>query len=680
MTGLPHRAAALRPLGLAIFLAFLFAAPLAPVTSWAGTGSGESSGESTSSGKGSERKTENRDEEDKAEEEKKNDPDVDKADDNEEERKDAAAAALATGGAAQSTAAPVSELVRGRRDFGFKLSRWSGKATTSKGLGDYRAAEKTLSDATDGRYPDGRRATVGDIDGHLAQHMTDMFAAEGDLGARVPDAIAAFKDAYTHATVKNFGKHIEGREKAFRAELDALNQNYGQDRGTGANRVPLREWARVQERRAQLTHVLDVTIPALKAEGEVYRSLKDSGFGDKIIKDSKSSYVSSMKSALRQRAADLHDQQTFLRDEAVDLATLDKVGGAMGEVHKLHVDWDTRTVSYPQDRPFNGGFKPDDGVDLDMDLNITGVQTSSTMRMGARAVAYKRVANALGYGDMVPRTELARVGGKHGVLQEWVRGEAPLKVEYRLLDAADQTDKTVIDDIERATRWSGKLVSDYAESENVTEDAARTEMEAMRGALDQYKPVIQRAKGDTPFDRIFIQDGEYKSDILKEKDGSRLHQEFAIAEILDRLTGQVDRHSYNFIIDTNGRLKLIDNDQAFGHHTDAVSDDERYGKQSAFPEYIDSELADRIDALSEKDLRVATMGLLTGPEQEALVARLNSLKAKVQTMRVEGKLIYKKRPQGDGQYVTWSKDGARLAKGRDRSYYGSVEAAPDKPK
>lgn len=125
-------------------------------------------------------------------------------------------------------------------------------------------------------------------------------------------------------------------------------------------------------------------------------------------------------------------------------------------------------------------------------------------------------------------------------------------------------------------------------------------------------------------------------------------------QMLDALTGQIDRHLGNYFIQKNARGEVIgvqgiDNDLSFGTIlTDEsggnVADPSRgKGKGLAqfrgLPPVVDEPLAERFLALKEADLRQVLAPLLGPAEVEATLARLQVIKRELAKMKAEGLFI-----------------------------------------
>src|SRR6185437_10261371 len=108
-------------------------------------------------------------------------------------------------------------------------------------------------------------------------------------------------------------------------------------------------------------------------------------------------------------------------------------------------------------------------------------------------------------------------------------------------------------------------------------------------------------------------------------------------QILDAISGQLDRHAGNYSIQQDDSGKVtgvtgIDLDMAFGQ--DMTTHDSRTANAAihyrGLPPEIDEAFGQKILSVSEDDVRGAIQGLLTPSEVEATVARFRSVRAKVQ--------------------------------------------------
>jgi len=115
-------------------------------------------------------------------------------------------------------------------------------------------------------------------------------------------------------------------------------------------------------------------------------------------------------------------------------------------------------------------------------------------------------------------------------------------------------------------------------------------------------------------------------------------------QLLDSLTGQVDRHFGNMFFDKDsGRVTGIDNDLAFGLQT---GQEERTGKQSNFlPELVDKETGEMVLSMTDEDFvetisaKKGDYGKLTEDELEAAKNRFRAVKDHVRNLKENGLLV-----------------------------------------
>ncbi len=114
--------------------------------------------------------------------------------------------------------------------------------------------------------------------------------------------------------------------------------------------------------------------------------------------------------------------------------------------------------------------------------------------------------------------------------------------------------------------------------------------------------------------------------------------------LLDLIVGHVDRHAGNYMI-SNGeagvKIKAIDNDTSFGLNTDIMDGnpvDGVYPKlKAAFP-FVPPEIRDKVQAVSEENIRNALTGLLGQPEINAACERFRIVKSFIEQMEIDKKV------------------------------------------
>lgn len=285
----------------------------------------------------------------------------------------------------------------------------------------------------------------------------------------------------------------------------------------------------------------------------------------------------------------------------------------------------------------------------------------------ARNVALSRLDALLGT-EAVPQTDLAmhegRIGtvmdkvegGKHGFEKEQVAlsGDAAAAVQQELETLAEL----------KRTRGglSGAFLRERDEQiAELEERVARLGMERkggryhrkenVRTGVDYALPVVRRGLSNL--------------------------------QLLDALAGSGDRHAgnYMFATDRSGAVtgvKGIDNDFAFSRGPGAGDPEHLVHRPGArkpgshnlgLPDVIDGQVAARVLQIREEELRACLGGLLAPEEVDAAAARLASVKARLQQLMDEGKLV-----------SDWSQADQQAASPGKASYWsrdkGDIERMP----
>jgi hypothetical protein len=122
-------------------------------------------------------------------------------------------------------------------------------------------------------------------------------------------------------------------------------------------------------------------------------------------------------------------------------------------------------------------------------------------------------------------------------------------------------------------------------------------------------------------------------------------------QLLDHLTGQIDRHANNYFIniETNGRAKVtgIDNDQCFGKGLINPGDIQQitndpvrsWFRGTGLPPVVDTEMERMVDELTDRDIRSMLGGKLSEDEISAAVDRHQGLKDYIALLRDSGRVI-----------------------------------------
>lgn len=134
-------------------------------------------------------------------------------------------------------------------------------------------------------------------------------------------------------------------------------------------------------------------------------------------------------------------------------------------------------------------------------------------------------------------------------------------------------------------------------------------------------------------------------------------------QLLDLLAGQVDRNIGNIYVETDKQGNVIgvtgiDNEMGFGELTDI---EHSVRELPGISRYMDREVAERILALDADLLRLIMMDLLSPREIDALITRLNKLKAVIGPLAQKGQLL---------DPDQWTKAMAKGLLDENKNYYG----------
>ncbi|UHD14769.1 hypothetical protein [Thiocapsa bogorovii] len=437
--------------------------------------------------------------------------------------------------------------------------------------------------------PDFERLTVGESEGRLAQHLVNIFAAYRQPG-----------DGEFEAQLQNF-RELIGQENTTKLSesLEGI-RDYMKRLPLSKNNEP------TAVQKAQLQSGIN-SIDALQALIDIRREEKSS----RMLPGRSEPVLDQIKTALVKASQRFFENLTgdpVARD--LNLNSLKQLGGDNAKVYKLYVDWNTRSVAADQNGRTNAVFKPD-GVLNDSDVVTDariGLTNDATLRQGARQIMTYRLAQELGIGEMVPRTEAFNVAGRNGVIQGEAEG-GPAREPRRLNILSRQHVQYA--DFDRQLKLA-----------EAGDEAAIANVE--KAGIYRYRDG-RIGVGIDPQN----QSDQLGPDFRKAAMRPELWRNLARAEWFDLLCGQVDRNQGNFFITPKGGVQLIDNDQAFGHNRDPFLP---RGTLPERPAFIDQELLNRLKALTPERARQISVGLLDTPEQNALVARLEALKEHLETV------------------------------------------------
>jgi hypothetical protein len=262
--------------------------------------------------------------------------------------------------------------------------------------------------------------------------------------------------------------------------------------------------------------------------------------------------------------------------------------------------------------------------------------------MPGRCIATKIVDESLGF-NLVPRTEMARVDGQLGIAMDMVPGEPFITKERRESPESVEALNSLLIDKE-SPEYEDKLIERQTRLDYRMEEGWKFEFHPEDSHLPQWEQRVVRATQEVP---ILTQ---------TDFDNPELQRDLVKLQLLDGLTGQVDRHGGNYVMqrDHEGAyvgLKAIDNDQSFGKkllHPDSISSAPRTGPRVpggdvfhgvSLPGVVDTDMKKAIDDLKPDALRARLTGVLPKEDVEAAVSRLKVMKKHVAQLEKNGMVI-----------------------------------------
>ena len=148
-----------------------------------------------------------------------------------------------------------------------------------------------------------------------------------------------------------------------------------------------------------------------------------------------------------------------------------------------------------------------------------------------------------------------------------------------------------------------------------------------------------------------------------------LSAQLSTLQMLDAITGQVDRHPGNYFISSTGKVTGIDNDFSFGkNRQDVKTPTSQADKYRSFPLYVDKAMAVKIQKVSAGEVRKALRPHLPPQEIEATILRLIEAKFQLAKMEKDGNLM---------DANQWNQIQTAESKNPD-SYVGSLEDAKER--
>lgn len=240
--------------------------------------------------------------------------------------------------------------------------------------------------------------------------------------------------------------------------------------------------------------------------------------------------------------------------------------------------------------------------------------------MRDREIAYSLLNDYLNAGVSVGAREAVDENGNEGALLDEAKGMTPDEYGWEYL-APLNPDETTKEQHTQAMKLADSAVTDdkgVTDKTKTSKYGDRLKKENMELVSTSYN-VTRKGK-----------DGKD----LKNKDGKpiyaptldvsnpQLHRDVNRMQILDSLTGHVDRHGNNWKIETDEQgnyksLKAIDNDMSFGRNKRGFG--ERFHNNPGMGDgaLIDEELANRVKNTPKQDLEYLFQGMFSDDQKES---------------------------------------------------------------
>jgi Domain of unknown function (DUF4157) len=344
------------------------------------------------------------------------------------------------------------------------------------------------------------------------------------------------------------------------------------------------------------------------------------------------------------QAAPIQLMKKKLTDKKIDHSgrNVDNIaGGAINEVdlvtYNKPIGNHSRTGFFKADVT-NGGAIGEAAEDLGIDRNAP--------QLANRAVASSQMAALLqnkqghGPGNVIAKTVFARHRQQEGTVSEAASGKA-LKTGVAVL----------ADDQQQIKLMRGRNYNDLEQRDLY-----------FGGGGIKYRPgndkkklhVTQKLNPQGP-DELENPNEFYKEDVYQyyhkfNFKKAETQKGLMDLQLMDALTGQVDRHGSNIFIEPQtGKVTGIDNDAAFGSQNSADPIDlvartlpqwhMRASHNQGLPPLVDHHSAQMVLALQPKAVRKELKDLLSHDEIENTISRLNLVQQHIQNLYRTGKVV-----------------------------------------
>ena len=254
-----------------------------------------------------------------------------------------------------------------------------------------------------------------------------------------------------------------------------------------------------------------------------------------------------------------------------------------------------------------GYFKSDDSNKISQEALGVGIGTDDNdQHMGARAVASSRLDKKLGI-NVLSHDHFAKHGDHRGVVSAQAKGDALMENIYA--DMPEQQAEAYLQMLQ-----SGDMTEEEIENFG---NKVKHDDDGMANGISVL---------DHP---------EYNTDVDLTNENTL--KGLSDLQVMDYLTGQVDRHAGNIHIDTDsGQVTGIDNDLAFGTDNDGLDESQNF---MGLPQFIDRMTANAVAEMTERDFLKTISGSrkdygrLSEDEKNAALERFRTLKDHIDNLR-----------------------------------------------
>jgi hypothetical protein len=262
-----------------------------------------------------------------------------------------------------------------------------------------------------------------------------------------------------------------------------------------------------------------------------------------------------------------------------------------------------------------GVFKPEvrRGTRMPVAAQESGIDADEP-RSGYRTLATTRLDRMLGLGDLTTPAEMAMHDQTLGTVSQRAKGTA-------LLGGRVLTNRKVPDDA-----MAGVLDMGLDEYNSVAD--TKIGVKRVRGQPDEYY-----------YEETAAHEVNYGD--------PRLRRDLVRLQLMDAISGQVDRHPGNYFVQQNAKgectsVQGIDNDVSWGKKLVQASGSTlhaSYHLPRHLPPYVDREAYDSVMKITPNSLARNMGGLLTQPEIDAASARLAEVQAHLSGLQRRGRVL-----------------------------------------